>query len=75
MTHNRAGDCLTLFGTLSLRSGKNGFFEFNQVDFGVQFIPFMKEMVIPALDPRWQSHSDTLSETNRYVSTADRGCC
>lgn len=36
------------------------------MDFGVQFIPFMKD-IIPSQDPRWQSHSETLSETNRCV--------
>jgi hypothetical protein len=45
--------------------GKNGFFEFNQVDFGVVFTPFLRDM-IPMQDGRWQTHHDTLSETNRY---------
>lgn len=49
--------------------GKNGFFEFNQVDFGVVFSPFMKE-IIPAQDPRWQSSHESLSETNRYVGSS-----
>ena len=47
-----------------LNRGKNGFFEFNQVDFGVQFVPFMKDILPPA-DPHWQSHNESLSETNR----------
>ena len=44
--------------------GKNGFFEFNQVDFGVQFVPFMRDIIQPN-DAKWQSHSESLSETNR----------
>jgi hypothetical protein len=44
--------------------GKNGFFEFNQVDFGVQFGPFMRE-IVNAQDPRWQAHHEALAETNR----------
>ena len=45
--------------------GKNGFFEFNQVDFGVQFSPFMRDIISPG-DTKWNSHSESLTETNRY---------
>lgn len=53
----------------SLRNGrgKNGFFEFNQIDFGVQFVPFMRDIIQPT-DAKWQSHAESLSETNRWVA-------
>lgn len=49
---------------MSLR-GKNGFFEFNQVDFGIQFTPFMRD-IATVQDPRWHAHHEALTETNRY---------
>lgn len=44
--------------------GKNGFFEFNQIDYGVQFVPFLRDIIQPN-DAKWQSHSESLTETNR----------
>lgn len=34
------------------------------MDFGVQFIPFLRD-IVPSGDPLWQSHADSLAETNR----------
>jgi hypothetical protein len=47
-----------------LTRGKNGFFEFNQVDFGVLHAPFMKDILGPQ-DSMWNRCAESLTETNR----------